>query len=132
MFERDSEWYRFRRILVEGTHTPEQISHYTNIPVETVNSYNDQLRGRAMLELAGTTVPETLIPYVVGFRYQSNNRWMETLAESRARQDYDDGKVEVCQGKYKVGSKMSWVMFAIPRRIVDKKRPLYFTAPTVQ
>lgn len=131
MFERDNEWKPFRRLITDRTLPAEDIAVNTHIPLDIVVGFREQHMGRSFLDTHGDHIPQRLRRHAVGFRYARLDRWINTPAEMQARDDYDAGLTEVCQGKFKVNGADAYVLFSIPRRIIKKGRPLYFSAPSM-
>lgn len=76
------------------------------------------LKTRGYYEQSDGRGPATLKPYIVAVR-TIEDQWDNTQPEiKKARKDYDDGKVELCQGRD--GDNI--ILYAIPkRRQVDRK-----------
>jgi hypothetical protein len=84
----------------------------------------DQKRGGELVR-EDSDVPEPLRSHAVAFRYRSFPTWGWTPAIVGARQDYDEGKTEMCQGLFNVKGYPAWVLFSIPRRAPRKAKPYF-------
>ncbi len=104
----------------------ETISRHIGISPRAVKEYRKQLNGADYLRLHGQ-FPPGLKPHAVAFRHRLlTNHWIETATLYRVKREYDEGKIELCQGLALVDNEQCWVLYAIPRRNPIKRKRTWF------
>lgn len=72
--------------------------------------------------------PKLMQKYIVATRDCNKSSWEKTDAIAEARRRYDEGEVELAQGR----DGFNFILYAIPRRQVDITRKPYFSKPTLE
>lgn len=106
--------------------TDEAIAQHVAMSVASIHEYRNQLKGARYLREHGVFQPG-LRRHAIAFRHRRlTSFWLTTPDLQRARREYDEGKVELCQGLTTVHGQECWVLYSIPRRQpVKRNRPWF-------
>lgn len=111
---------------------PSAIARRYSVPISTVREIREEAglsvaRTRSLTEECHEEVPDRLKPYLVYIKPIYDD-WPETAEIQQAKQDYDDGIVEICQGRLRrSGKRDALALYRIPRKKRDDNRRPYFS-----
>lgn len=111
---------------------PTSIARRYNVPLRTLRSIQEEeglvvSRTRSLQGDCQGEIPDRLKPFVLHVK-ALQDPWPDTPEIAQAKNDYDEGLVELCTGRLRrEGARDALVLYRIPRRTRDEKRSPYFS-----